>query len=65
VDVKVLNVLFNITYDIMFLKASKEPWRREKEKNPIVIQQLIEARSSAQGCVLDLFATIDEYQSIN
>ncbi len=49
----------------MFLKASKEPWRREKEKNPIVIQQLIEARSSAQGCVLDLFATIDEYQSIN
>ncbi len=59
------NVLFNITYDIMSLKASREPWRREKEKNPIVIQQFIEARSSTQGHVLDLSATIDEFQLIN
>jgi hypothetical protein len=49
----------------MFLKAFKEPWRREKEKNPIVIQQFIEARSFEQGRVLNLFVTIDEYQSIN
>jgi hypothetical protein len=49
----------------MSLKASREPWRREKEKNPIVIQQFIEARSSTQGHVLDLSATIDEFQLIN
>jgi hypothetical protein len=64
-DVKVFDTLFNITYDIMSLKAYMEPWKRGREKNPIVIQQLIEACSSAQGHVLDLFVVIGEYQSIS
>jgi hypothetical protein len=53
IDVAVDDVLFNlVTKDIQLMRGST-PWRGGREKDPVLLQLLIESTTQVGGIVLD------------
>jgi hypothetical protein len=65
IDVVVDDVLFNLVTKDTQLKNGTIPWRRGREKDPLLLQLLIESTTQVGDIVLDCTASTGMYFLVN
>jgi hypothetical protein len=65
IDVAIDDVLFNLVMKDTQLKNGNIPWRGSREKDPLLLQLLIESTTQVGDIVLDCTASIGMYFLVN